>query len=163
MDVEPTLADCIESGFDDLFKSSNPSSLPTVVADSCDARSLNLLELIDSSGLWVRDVEDLVLLEKSVAFSSDFNHGLDGFLFDVKRLEAEIGELLWEVMLWDWHHTEVWGLSWRLLLRELKISGDHVSFGLSGFKCSLHDDFVHGSGEVLVDLVHDTGGVYILS
>lgn len=110
------------------------------------------------------DIEDSILLEQEVAISSDFNHSSDSFFFDVQRLKAEVGELFWEVMLRNWNHSEVRSLLWWCVLRELKVGWDHILKLLFGFlKSFLHDDLVHGSGKVLVHLVHDTSSIDILA
>ena len=67
-------------------------------------------------------------------------------------------------MLWNWYHTKVGGLLWRSLLWQLEIGWDHISeFFCWLFQGLLHDDLVHGPSKVLVDLIHDAGGVDILS
>lgn len=110
------------------------------------------------------NIENGIFFDEIVAFSSDFNHSSNCLLLNVKGLEAEIGELFWEVMLRNWNHTEVRSLlGWRLFWK-LKVSWDHI-FELIGtlFKSLLHDDLIHGSEEVLVYFVHNTSGVYVLS
>jgi len=67
-------------------------------------------------------------------------------------------------MLRDGHHSKIRSLLGWWLLGHLKIGGDHVlKLFLVFFESLLHDDFVHGSGEVLVHLVHDACGVHVLS
>lgn len=66
-------------------------------------------------------------------------------------------------MLRDWDHTEVRSLSWWLLLWKLKIGWNHICLSISCLESSLHDDLVHGSGKVLVDLVHDACSIDVLS
>lgn len=65
-------------------------------------------------------------------------------------------------MLWDWNHSEVRGFFWWFLSWHLKIGWDHVGFTFS-FESFLHDNSVHSPSKILVDFVHDTGGVNVLS
>ena len=90
MNIEPSLTNGIESGLDNLLKSSNPTGWAAVVAKGSNTGSLDLFELINSPGLRVNDIEDLVLLKESVALGSDLNHCFDCLLLDVERLEAEV-------------------------------------------------------------------------
>lgn len=163
LDVEPAFADIFEGDFDDLGKLSNPALLTGVMSDVGDGLCLLLLELVYSAvEKVILDVEDLVVPQKHVALSSDFDHSSNCFFFDVERLEAEVRETLGEVMLRNWYHTmHGCNLLWRLLWK-IEIWWNHtILLFLWRLKSLVHDDLVHGPGEILVDLVHDTGRINV--
>ena len=66
-----------------------------------------LLELFDLHTAAKLGVEDAVLVQDLVTFSTDVNHGSDDLRLDEERVEAECTELLGEVMRRDWHKAEV--------------------------------------------------------
>jgi|LauGreDrversion4_2_1035121.scaffolds.fasta_scaffold16252_7 hypothetical protein len=108
MNVEPSLSYTGEGVLNDFLKSSNPALLTGVKLDLSNARGLYLLEFFDTEGLTLHgNIEDTVVMEELIAFSSDVHHGLDNFFLNEEGVKAEVGELLGEIMLWDWDHAIV--------------------------------------------------------
>jgi hypothetical protein len=91
VDVEPSLADITERALNDLLKATYPTLLAGVELNLGNAGGLDLFEFFDTQSLsFNRHIIDVVIKEQLVAFSSDFNHGLDDFLLDEEGVEAEI-------------------------------------------------------------------------
>jgi hypothetical protein len=90
VDVEPALADIIEGSPDDLLQTGDPSLLSCVEPNVGDAGGLDLFEFFNSQALLVGAIEDPVVGQQLVALCPDLDHGSDGLLFDVQRLEAEV-------------------------------------------------------------------------
>lgn len=62
MNVEPTLTNFGKGSFNDLFKSSYPTSLSGVESYLGDGRSLHLLEFFNSKSFVNFDIVDIVIL-----------------------------------------------------------------------------------------------------
>lgn len=161
LDVEPAFAHVLKGHLDDLRELADPALLASVVPDVGNGLRLLLLELVDPAvEERRRDKEDLVVLQQLVALGPDLDHRADRFLLDVQGLEAEVRETLGEIVLRNGHHTEdgcdlLW---WRL--RQVELRRNHAfELFLWRLKRLIHDDLVHGAGEILVDFVHDACGV----
>lgn len=84
-------------------------------------------------------------------------HGSDGLIFVQNGVEAEIGELLWEVVWWNGDHTVIWRKFLWLLSWKSKWSRDEVwSIGAQMF---IEDDFVHGFGKFEIDFTEKSSGI----
>jgi hypothetical protein len=150
MNIKPALSNLSERSFNNFFKTADPTLFSCIELDLSDTWCLDLFEFFHTKCLsldW--NVIDAVILEKLVAFSSYVNHCLDNLFFDKEWVEAKIGELLWEVMLWNRYHTELryfstWWLWWKR-----KICLNHIFqlvFGL--FHSFVYDNPVHCSTKV---------------
>ena len=91
MDIEPSLADIAERALDYLLKATYPTLLAGVELNLGNAGCLDLFEFFDTKSLsFNRHIVDVVIEEKLVAFSSDFDHSLNHLLLDEEGVEAEI-------------------------------------------------------------------------
>ena len=91
MDVEPSLADITERALNDLLEATDPTLLAGVELNLSNAGGLYLFEFFDTKCLsFNRHIVDVVIEEKLVAFSSDFDHSLNHLLLDEEGVEAEI-------------------------------------------------------------------------
>ena len=122
-----------------------------------------LLELFDLHTAAKLGVEDAVLVQYLVTFSTDVNHGSDDLRLDEERVEAECTELLGEVMRRDWHKAEVRNLLRLRLGWQLKVGRDKLGRVVLVHATAivvvlmeelallleidrlLHDDLVHGT------------------
>ena len=78
-----------------------------------------LIELFNSHGLTVQfHVKNAELFVDDVAFFTDLYHSTNYFVFDEKRVEAEVAKHVREIMVWDFDLTEVGHLLWRCWLRQ---------------------------------------------
>mmetsp|Transcript_20747 Transcript_20747/g.31992 ORF Transcript_20747/g.31992 Transcript_20747/m.31992 type:complete len:987 (-) Transcript_20747:91-3051(-) len=121
-----------------------------VVRDLGGGRLLDLLELIDSHGLGDVRIVD-ILQEHIVTLLSDLLHSTDGLVLVQNGVEAEVGELLSEVVRRNDDHAVVGRFFLLLFLREDERAGDEVGAVL--LQVLVEDDLVHGLGKVEVDLI----------
>ena len=128
MDVEPTLANISKLLTDDFLELADPPLLARLVLKRRDGGGLVLLELLNATDLsrHVR-LEDAVLGHHRVALLTDQDHGPDDLVLDEQGVEAEVGELLGEVV-WGRHGdtTEVGNFFWRGLGGQGQVGGDHL-------------------------------------
>ena len=91
MDVKPSLADIADRTLNDLLQATNPTLLAGVELNLGNAGGLDLFEFFDTQCLSLnRHIIDAVIKEELVAFSSNFNHGLNDFLLNEEGVKAEI-------------------------------------------------------------------------
>jgi hypothetical protein len=99
-------------------------------------------------------------LQQLIAFSSDVNHGSDDLFFDKERVEAEVRELLGEVMLRDGNHAKLGYCPAWCFRRECQVCLNHIFKLILRFLHGLvNDNPVHSAAEVKIDLLQDTGGI----
>ncbi len=112
--------------------------------------------------LVVDSLEDGVVLKELVALVADLNHGADDLLFDVEGAEAEIAEVLGEVVLRYRDHALVGHLLRRLLGRQREVGRNHfLEFFFALLEVFLHNNEVHGAREVHIDVVQNLGSVHL--
>jgi hypothetical protein len=91
VDVEPSLAHIAERALYDLLEAADPTLLTGVELNLSYAGGLYLFEFFDTQCLsFNRHIVDVVIEEQLVAFSPDFDHGLNHLLLDEEGVEAEI-------------------------------------------------------------------------
>ena len=133
-----------------------------------------LLELFNLHALSQLRVEDTILLQDFVAFIPDLNHGRNDLGLNEQRVEAESGELLWEVVRWDRHQAEIRHFFGLWLRRQLQVCWDQLCCVVFEHATAvvvvllkelalliiidrlLHDDLVHRSSEVTDHLRQDS-------
>ena len=127
MNIKPSFSDLSKRPFDDLFESADPSLLPRVELDLCYARCLYLFELLNPESLPLnRHIEYAVVLQKLIALGANVDHSLYHFFLDEQRVEAEVRELLGEVVLGYRDHAEVGDFSGWGLRGEAEVRLNHV-------------------------------------
>ena len=158
VEVEPALADAREVGLDDFLEAVDPGFLE-VVGALRDGAGLDLFEVFEAHGLELGVVD--FLGEHFVALGLDVDHGVDHFFLHVERVEAEVRELLGEVVRRDRDHGEVRHGRGRLLRGQLQVARDEVAALL--LHVHVEDDLVHRAREVEVHLVDLGVQVHLLA
>ena len=138
----------MEVGLDDVFDLVHPGLLE-VVRNLAGGRFLDLVELADSHRLGDVGIVD-VPLEHVVAFLADLLHGTDGLVLVQDRVEAEIGERLWEIVWRNDNHAVVRCLRLWLLLWQGEWPRDEV--GSVALEVLVENDLVHRLREFKVHL-----------
>lgn len=115
-----------------------------------------MFEFLNSHGLTVKfHVEDSAVPVDQVAFLTDLNHGADNLVLDKEGVEAEVRELVGEVVVWNLDLTKMGHLFRGRGLGKKQVGGYHVfPVFISHLHCFFHDDLVHGALEVLSDFPH---------
>jgi hypothetical protein len=138
-----------EVRFNDVLDLVDPR-LFEVVRDLTGRRFLDLVEVRHFH--WLGDVWIVNVLKKHViAFLADLLHGPDGLVLIEHRVEAEVGESLWEIVGGNRDHTVVLRFLLFLFLRHLERSRNQIRTRLS--HVLVKDYFIHRLGVFEVDFV----------
>lgn len=113
-----------------------------------------LLKLFDAHRFIQFCIENSVFLSHLITLISNLHKGNNDFVFDQQRVKTEVGELFWELVLWNWHLAEVWHILWWLWWRQCHIGWHDILTLFWGLlKGLLHDDLIHCSLELYLYLV----------